>query len=164
MARETLTIGSTPNAEDCAQVGSENYTERSRKECQAYINQLTRIYGEPPFGARYKISSNPHDFGTYHEVDIVFDDQNEAAEEYAYKVELGCENWDDEARKELGLDAEASAPRELSLDEMNIDEHEIIEYSFASVVPACCSEGCEVEPDGKCQHGFPSILIKYGII
>lgn len=29
---------------------------------------------------------------------------------------------------------------------------------FASVVPACCSEGCMVEPDGTCQHGFSSVV------
>jgi hypothetical protein len=32
------------------------------------------------------------------------------------------------------------------------------------VVPACCSEGCEVEPDGVCEHGFPSVLIASGLI
>lgn len=38
------------------------------------------------------------------------------------------------------------------------------EWVFESVVPACCSEGCEVEPDGKCPHGFPSALIAVGLI
>lgn len=38
------------------------------------------------------------------------------------------------------------------------------DYSMDSVVPACCSECCQVEPDGHCPHGFPSILIKAGII
>lgn len=33
-----------------------------------------------------------------------------------------------------------------------------------SIVPACCSEGCEVEPDGKCSHGFPSVLLAMGVI
>jgi hypothetical protein len=32
------------------------------------------------------------------------------------------------------------------------------------VVPACCTEGCEVEPDGTCEHGCPSPLIALGII
>jgi len=27
-----------------------------------------------------------------------------------------------------------------------------------SVVPACCSGGCMVEPDGHCSHGHPSAL------
>ncbi len=30
--------------------------------------------------------------------------------------------------------------------------------------PALCSEGCEVEPDGTCQHGFPSVLRAAGLI
>lgn len=33
-----------------------------------------------------------------------------------------------------------------------------------SLVPACCDEGCEVEPDGHCEHGHPSVLIKMGMI
>ena len=30
-------------------------------------------------------------------------------------------------------------------------------------VPACCSEGCMVEPDGVCPHGFKSVLIEMGL-
>jgi len=33
-----------------------------------------------------------------------------------------------------------------------------------SIVPACCSEGCEVEPDGRCEHGCPSVLLAAGLI
>jgi hypothetical protein len=33
-----------------------------------------------------------------------------------------------------------------------------------SVVPACCDNGCEVEPDGRCEHGCPSVLMALGII
>lgn len=33
-----------------------------------------------------------------------------------------------------------------------------------SVVPACCKEGCEVEPDGRCEHGCPSPLLALGLI
>lgn len=33
-----------------------------------------------------------------------------------------------------------------------------------SVVPACCSEGCEVAPNGMCEHGFPSVLLAAGLI
>jgi len=39
-----------------------------------------------------------------------------------------------------------------------------IEECDDSIVPACCSEGCEVEPDGICVHGYPSILLAYGLI
>lgn len=30
--------------------------------------------------------------------------------------------------------------------------------------PALCSEGCEVEPDGVCPHGFQSIVLERGLI
>jgi hypothetical protein len=33
-----------------------------------------------------------------------------------------------------------------------------------SIVPACCIEGCEVEPDGTCSHGNPSVLLEMGVI
>lgn len=33
-----------------------------------------------------------------------------------------------------------------------------------SVCPALCSEYCEVEPDGTCEHGCPSILLALGLI
>ena len=40
----------------------------------------------------------------------------------------------------------------------------ITEIAFHSSVPACCSEGCIVEPDGVCEHGFNSVLIECGMI
>jgi len=30
--------------------------------------------------------------------------------------------------------------------------------------PALCDEGCEVEPDGHCPHGAPSLLLALGVI
>lgn len=38
------------------------------------------------------------------------------------------------------------------------------ELTFDSVCPALCKEGCEVEPDGTCPHGCPSILLAVGVI
>lgn len=46
----------------------------------------------------------------------------------------------------------------LSLNEL------LEEVGLDSVVPACCTEGCEVEPDGRCEHGCPSVLLAIGII
>ena len=36
--------------------------------------------------------------------------------------------------------------------------------SFDATAPACCSEGCIVEPDGTCPHGCPSVLLVIGLI
>lgn len=98
-----VSIGSTPNAEDCAQVGKDNYSEQARKEGKAYINQLKRQFGEVP-SAMFKLKGFPHDFGTYYEVCVVFSDGDEEAADFAYKVEVECPDyWDEEARKELGV-------------------------------------------------------------
>lgn len=35
---------------------------------------------------------------------------------------------------------------------------------WEATAPACCTEGCVVEPDGACSHGCPSILIALGVI
>ena len=81
----------------------------ARKECRAFIGQLRRQFGvEPTDSTRLIVKSNPHDFGTYHEVAVCFDEDDEAAVEYAYKLEGSLpEYWDDEARVELGILARA---------------------------------------------------------
>ena len=41
----------------------------------------------------------------------------------------------------------------------------LAEYSeMDDTYPALCLEGCEVEPDGHCEHGAPSLLLELGII
>ena len=102
--RETLEIGSSPCNEECAQVGQDGYSLRAAKECQAFKNQLIRVFGEPPEGARLKIKGSSHDFGTYYEVAVSFNVENEIAAEYAFKLEgEGPTEWDQEAKTELGI-------------------------------------------------------------
>ena len=41
----------------------------------------------------------------------------------------------------------------------------LAEYSeLDDIYPALCSEGCQVEPDGHCPHGAPSLLLALGLI
>jgi hypothetical protein len=44
--------------------------------------------------------------------------------------------------------------------------HEALtEYSeLDHTYPAICSEDCQVEPDGHCEHGAPSLLLALGLI
>ena len=94
-----LSIGSTPNEEDCAQVGSENYQERARKECRAYMAQIQKHYPEPENGY-LKVKGNAHDFGTYYEVVACYDTADKEATTWAFDIEgdvLGVlYTWDDE--------------------------------------------------------------------
>jgi len=102
--RDYISIGSTPCDESCAQVGSPDYYERSRKECTAFKHQLVRVFGEPPGSAILVTKTFPHDFGEYREVCVSYEDESEEALDYASKLECNTpEKWDEEARKELGL-------------------------------------------------------------
>ncbi len=104
MSRDTMDLSCVPYDEPCAQVGQGGYDERAGKECRAYIAQLKRMHGVPPDGARLKIMHNPHDMGTYLSVAVVYDTNNEAAIDYAYKLEANTPaSWDGEAKKQLGL-------------------------------------------------------------
>lgn len=102
-----LTLGSTPYDEDCAQVGSETYYEMMKKETAAYIHQLYRIYNKRYPAAEQAIiiyrKSFPHDFGSYHEVCAVYNENNRTSCEQAAWLETHSPgNWDEEAIKELG--------------------------------------------------------------
>src|ERR1035437_1132786 len=99
-----LEIGCSPCDEPCVQLGSEDYDRRAKKECRALINQLKRMYGEPPESARLTIKGNPHDYGVYFEVRCIYAIDNEAGSNYALKCESLPENWDEEAKKELNTD------------------------------------------------------------
>lgn len=98
-----LELGPVPSNEHCEQVGP-NYNEsRARLECRVFIKQLRRMFGEEPIGARLRVKSNPHDFGSYLEVAVYYDPNVEESVEYAFKLEEEYpENWDEEAMNELG--------------------------------------------------------------
>jgi hypothetical protein len=99
MSKDWLSLGPTPTGEDCAQVGSDEYLLRTLLECKAYHAQLINQFGEPPANTRFGVKSFPHDFGTYHEVVVYFDDENEESVEYAYRVDANLpEYWTDEFR------------------------------------------------------------------
>jgi hypothetical protein len=101
--QDYLTLGPTPCEETCQPVGMPTYDHgKAIKESRVYKAQLERMHGEPPDGAYFKVKSFPHDFGSYMEVVIMFDSDDEKAREYAYKVEANCPaNWDEIAKSQL---------------------------------------------------------------
>jgi len=102
--RDELYLGPVPIEEDCSQVGSVGYFERSRVECGAFINQLKRLFGDPPEGGALTIKSCPHDFGTYHEVIATFDDLYPDSCKWAFEIEENLPmRWDDEALMDLTI-------------------------------------------------------------
>ena len=55
-------------------------------------------------------------------------------------------------------------PHEITADEALANAGKTLDDCLDSIVPACCDEGCEVEPDGTCSHGCPSVLLSLGVI
>ena len=116
-----INIGPVPCEEECAQVGSPDYSNRAHKELIAFKHQLERMFPDGHFGIKWF----PHDFGSYGEVvayfgdpieDFVDDDLDEYGDEgissdnrsketkAAYEAESNMPKfWDDEALEELGL-------------------------------------------------------------
>lgn len=102
--KDYIVIASSPIAEDCAQVGSQDYQIRDMKECRVFRNQLIRVFGEEPDNAKLVIKTFRHDFGNYHKVCVLFEENDAEGIAYAFKLEGNTpEKWDEEARKELGL-------------------------------------------------------------
>lgn len=105
--RDYLTIGTVPHAEDCTQnEPTGEYQAKQRREAAIFADQIARHYPEP-YNAHVSVKAFPHDFGRYYEVCAVFDDEDEAACNWAYEVEadpLGVlQNWDETALAALGL-------------------------------------------------------------
>ena len=100
--RDYISIGPVPASESCTQVGAENFYKDSHIDCEVFANMIRREFPEIPAGVRIATKSFPHDFGTYYEVVVYFEDENEEQRDYAYKVEGKIyDYWDDTAIEEL---------------------------------------------------------------
>ena len=89
MSYQTMTIGASPCEESCAQVGHPGYEARSRRECLVFRRMLERLFPlADDVPARFAVISSPHEFGTYREVCVRYEDNTPA-------------QWDAIARYEL---------------------------------------------------------------
>ena len=117
--RDFYEIGSVPNEEDCCQLGLDGYDEFGRKECDVYARQIQRKHGEPPSGCYLRVKGNQHDFGTYYEVVVNYDDDDRAGLDYALLLEGNSPaTWDDD--KPVAPKPKDDGPR--SGDDRNQDE------------------------------------------
>jgi hypothetical protein len=113
--QDVVWLGPAPAEEDCAQIGSPDYARDARAECKRYIEAIRKVCGPEPEGARLTIKSQPHEFGSYLEVAVVFDGNNEAAAAYAAK----CDE---------------NAPKTWAEAEMAADQPQKIKFQPGSVV------------------------------
>ena len=114
---ERMEIGSSPYNEECAQVGTDNYSEVARRECKAFIGQLYRTLesngikrDELPEGFSLITKGSSHDFGTYYEVVCKFNSEDERSWDLYSYIDDNCpEMWDSIALKELGIERSEAA-------------------------------------------------------
>ena len=85
--RDFISIGPAPAEEDCAQLGTPDYPERSREECRRFIALIRGTLGEEPEGAWLRVKRFEHDFGSYREVVCFFDDTLPDSVAYAFRCE-----------------------------------------------------------------------------
>lgn len=123
-----IMIGSGPFDEPCAQVGNDDYYDRSKVECNLFIAFIKEICGEPPKGAALIRKGNPHDFGMYYTVDCVFDPEDAEAVEYAYDAESNenLDRWPTWAK--IGIDVYKSwKAGNISIRQRNVYIRSLIE-------------------------------------
>ena len=99
--KTSLTIGSSPLEENCQQVGSPTYHDLAKKELRIFIEQLKRQFSVPQ-GCMLGIETFPHDFGSYSECVIFYDDSVEEQVDFAFMLENNTPvYWDRESIKAL---------------------------------------------------------------
>jgi hypothetical protein len=100
---EFIEIGPAPTCENCAQVGSDDYPVRSRRECAVFMRMLERMFPVPDgLNVRFKVKAFNHEFGVYREVVVEYDGSSREGLEFALRAEReGPESWDEVARFEL---------------------------------------------------------------
>ena len=88
--RDYLCLGPVPSDEDCQQVGMDSYDyEQDTADLRRYKAMLENRWPD----AHFAIKSFPHDFGTYREVVVYFDDEEDGPS--AFEVEANLpRTWD----------------------------------------------------------------------
>jgi hypothetical protein len=110
--REYIELGSTPYNEECVQIGDSNYRVNAIRECRHYIQAIRTYLGMEPDGAHLTYKAFPHDMGSYYEVILRYDPEDERAVEYAHKCEAKAPaTWDDAGMQAPELIAPARRAR-----------------------------------------------------
>jgi hypothetical protein len=83
----------TPTDEDCVQVSStKEYMPAMRAEAQRMIDVCKKLWPK----VNFKIHSNPHDFGSYLDIRVYFDDTDEESWNQLSKIDTEWPStWDE---------------------------------------------------------------------
>ena len=90
MTEVSFCIGCTPSEEPCAQTCvTPGWIELQKLEAEVYRAALIAKFGLPPAVVRMAITTHPHDFGRYAELEIRFDPDDPVAVAYFELIEDG---------------------------------------------------------------------------
>lgn len=96
MSKDFYEIGGTPADESCAGV---DHVIEMRAECKRFKALLEKVF-EPLMketGIYFGIKGNPHDFGTYYEVCVYFDDEDaNQLDAMLFVEDKAPDTWNDE--------------------------------------------------------------------
>jgi hypothetical protein len=95
---DCMYLGSAPWDEDCVQVDPRvDYLPALRAECKRYLELLEKKFTSKPEGCSFVIKNQIHEFGTYCEVCVLYNDNDEDETNFAFFVEGNSPGkWDDE--------------------------------------------------------------------
>ncbi len=136
MATDYLSLSCVPCDEEWP-TGPDVTSDQQRGTLVRYLNQLRHRFPVPEgVRARFKIKSFPHDFGSYEEVCVLFDDDQLEAGSFAYFCDANCPaRWDDE--QVLVFDPKAE-------QEEAANEPVCLDDPGTGAVYNCSSLGCAV--------------------
>jgi len=90
----------SPYGEDCVCVGEDDYYSRAKAECNRFLAQIRKHYGQEPGKSYLEIKKNRHDFGTYLSIEFYYDTDSIEEGTYGFDVEGDVkdvlESWDKE--------------------------------------------------------------------
>ncbi len=87
MTEGIIALGAVPARESAAQVGEVGYADRAVVECQRYVALLRHAIGPEPEGARLHIRPSEPDLGSYLEVVVEYDEEDNVARAYAIRCD-----------------------------------------------------------------------------
>jgi len=169
-----------------AQLGIEDDFEEKQQFEILYIftkiSELTKADKKFTKYLRFFTRVVNHDFGHYKEIvmyqlagcnDLEFSYAIEKIDKIDFEaMEEDVQDFHEAMKASLEHDQldQHRADLELTLEEVAVitgsrNTMDLLQRAMTdSVCASCCPLGCSVEPDGKCQHGFISILTKSGLI
>lgn len=94
MPAVSQSIDITPLNEPCAQTGiTKDWLTIQQLECEVHRAALIAAYGPMPAGVYLSIKTRLHGFGSYAEIEMIFDPDYDDQAAYAAQIEDGLSRW-----------------------------------------------------------------------